>query len=130
MKKEDLEALRKAAEEIEKALRSKQKVCSKSCDQCLFSKNKIVSEKRKQEILGECEREQTHFICHKGSIIGENIVCNGFYRNKTTPYLELMKDTRRIEFVDTSKLLIEEKKRQEDNVQKKIKAPKRVKKLR
>lgn len=106
MKKEELEALRKAAEEIEKALSTKQKVCSKSCDQCLFTKNKIVPDERKKEILDECEREQTHFICHKGSIIGENIVCNGFFRNRSTPYLELMKETGRIEYVDPAKLSV------------------------
>ncbi|GEM_PF-1353944 len=125
MKKHELKALRKLAEEIEKSLAKPQKVCSKSCDQCLFTKNKIVPEKRKQEILNECEREQTHFICHKGSITGDNIVCSGFYRNKTTPYLELMKETGRIDFVDPSNLAAEAKKGQQKKTEKKLQTPKR-----
>lgn len=100
MEKEKWEALRKKALEIEKALAEPQKVCSKSCNQCLFTKNKIVSDERKQEILEDCERNETHFICHKGSIAGQNVVCNGFFRNKTTPYLDLVKATDRIVFVD------------------------------
>lgn len=100
MDKKKWESIRKQATEIEKALSKPQKVCSKSYDQCLFTKNKIVTDERKQEILDGCEREQTHFICHKGSIAGENVVCNGFFRNKTTPYLELVKVTGRIVFVD------------------------------
>lgn len=104
MEQEKIEALRKFAEALNKAWEKPVKVCSKSCDQCLFTKNIIVSDERKQEILKGCEKDRTHFICHKGSIIGENIVCNGFYRNKTTPYLELMKTAGRIEFVDPALL--------------------------
>ncbi|OJV55341.1 MAG: hypothetical protein BGO31_20645 [Bacteroidetes bacterium 43-16] len=108
-KKIEFEALRKLAAEIEKSLNKRQKVCSKSCDQCLFTKSKIVSEERKKEILDDCEKEQTHFICHKGSIVGENIVCNGFFRYLSTPYLELMKATGRIEFIEPLKISAKEK---------------------
>ncbi|TYR37453.1 hypothetical protein FXV77_05460 [Sphingobacterium phlebotomi] len=104
MEKEKWEMLRKQAAAIEKALSEPQKVCNKSCDQCLFTKNKIVSDQRKHQILEQCERDETHFICHKGSIAGQNVVCNGFFRNKTTPYLELAKATKRIVFVDPKTL--------------------------
>lgn len=99
MKKEDLEALRKIAEKIDKIISKEQIVCSKQCDQCLFSKNKIVEPKRVKEILEKCERDSTHFICHKGSIADMNVVCKGFFDMKTTPFLELMKAAGRIKFV-------------------------------
>lgn len=102
MKPEDLAALRAAAEKFNQTLSQNQKVCARQCDQCLFSKNKIVDEKRKQELLSECERDQTHFNCHKGTIAGQNVVCNGFFRNKTTPFLDIMKATGKIEFIEPS----------------------------
>lgn len=57
------------------------KVYSKCCNQCLFSKNKIVSEERKKNIIQECLANDTHFICHKATISdGQDICCKGFYR--------------------------------------------------
>jgi hypothetical protein len=99
MKPKYYAALRAAAEKLNQAFSQNQKVCARQCDQCLFSKNKLVDEERKQELLSQCERDQTHFICHKGSTVGQNVVCNGFFRNKTTPFLEIMKATNKIEFV-------------------------------
>jgi hypothetical protein len=104
MKSEHLSGLRAAAEKLNQALSQNQKVCARQCDQCLFSKNKLVDEERKQELLFQCEREQTHFVCHKGSTVGQNVVCNGFFRNKTTPFLDIMKATGKILFVEPSDL--------------------------
>lgn len=119
MEQEKWEALRKQAAEIEKAVSKPQKVCSKPCDQCLFSKNKIVNDERKAEILEGCEKDETHFICHKGTIAGQNVVCNGFFRNKTTPYLELMKAAGRIELVDPHNLQqVDERKKTESKSKK------------
>ena len=56
------------------------KVMAKQCDQCLFSKNRIVSLARKREVLAECARNDAHFICHKASIAGDqDVCCRGFY---------------------------------------------------
>lgn len=55
-------------------------VMQNPCDQCLFSKNKIVSDQRRKEILQTCAREQTHFSCHKGTMEGKDVCCHGFYR--------------------------------------------------
>lgn len=93
---------------IRDALSSALQVCSRPCDECLFSKNKLVSDQRAGEILEQCEEERTHFICHKGTLAGKNIVCNGFYREKTTPYLELMKATGKIELIDPFDLQADE----------------------
>lgn len=51
------------------------KVMQERCDQCLFSKNKIVSAARKREVLAECARTDSHFICHKT----KGVCCRGFY---------------------------------------------------
>lgn len=49
------------------------------CDQCLFSKDKIVSTKRRQELLRTCKDQDCHFICHKSTINGEEVCCRAFY---------------------------------------------------
>jgi len=51
------------------------KVCKKRCDQCLFSENRIVSPERAAEVLQECEKKDSHFICHKY----RDVCCKGFY---------------------------------------------------
>ncbi len=54
-------------------------VCSKRCNQCLFSSAKIVSKERKQQIIEDCLREDRPFLCHKGTIAGyENVYCRGW----------------------------------------------------
>jgi hypothetical protein len=54
-------------------------VCEKQCDQCLFSNNKIVSDKRKANLLREIAQEQSYFNCHKATIAGKSTCCRGFY---------------------------------------------------
>lgn len=55
-------------------------VLEKRCDQCLFSKQRIVSEERMRDVLATCEREGTHFTCHKATIAGnQDVCCRGFY---------------------------------------------------
>lgn len=55
------------------------KVYEKRCDECPFSSNKIVSEKRKQQLLASILKEDKYFICHKSSIEGGTTCCRGFY---------------------------------------------------
>ena len=55
------------------------KVGRNPCKQCLLSKNKIVSDERRAEILKECLSSGTHFICHKASIDDKDICCAGFF---------------------------------------------------
>lgn len=54
-------------------------VMSKRCAECLLSKGKIVSDKRKELILDDCKRSGKYFLCHKGTMNGEAIVCRGFF---------------------------------------------------
>ena len=64
------------------------RVMRKRCNECLFSDGKIVPDKRRDELLAECERRDTHFICHKATIAHtaglltreeSNVCCRGFY---------------------------------------------------
>jgi hypothetical protein len=55
------------------------KVFDKPCDQCLLSKNAIVSHARRREIIKECIEKQTHFICHKATIQNKDVCCKTFY---------------------------------------------------
>lgn len=51
------------------------KVMSKQCDQCLYGPNKIVSDARRRQILRSLSREDNHFICHKATLVGQDIAC-------------------------------------------------------
>lgn len=54
-------------------------VYQKRCDECLFSKNKIVSDARKDQLLKTIAKKDNFFICHKSSLVGGDICCRGFY---------------------------------------------------
>lgn len=53
------------------------KIMEERCDQCLYGPNKIVSNKRRGEIIREITRKDCHFICHKASIAGQDVACRG-----------------------------------------------------
>ncbi len=73
----------------------------KCCNQCLFSKNKIVSDSRKTEILKHCKDNNNHFQCHKATIKGVNGTCKGFYDKCTNRSLsKMLEDIGQIKFVD------------------------------
>lgn len=55
------------------------KVYNECCNQCLLSKDRIVSASRAKEIISDCKRSQTHFICHKATIEGKEILCKSFF---------------------------------------------------
>ncbi len=75
-------------------------VQEKMCNECLFSKNKIVSDERKEEILEQVREEQTHFICHKASTAGIPGCCKGFYDNENTFPVALSKALNQVIFVN------------------------------
>ena len=53
---------------------------AKCCDQCLFSKNKLVSHSRRRQILDKCSRTGRTFECHKATIAGKQVMCHAFFR--------------------------------------------------
>lgn len=56
------------------------KVMEKRCDECLFSKLKLVSNERRKDIIQGCLENDSHLICHKSSIKDQGTVCcRGFY---------------------------------------------------
>jgi hypothetical protein len=55
------------------------KIQRERCNQCLFSKNKIVSDKRRKQLIQDCAKTDNHFICHKGTLRGVEVCCAGFH---------------------------------------------------
>ena len=75
------------------------KVYAERCDQCLFSPDKIVSDARRREVLAECRRRDSHFVCHKASILRQDICCRGFYDASTSSLIRIAGRLGCIEFV-------------------------------
>lgn len=56
------------------------KVFKQCCNNCLLSKDRIVSPQRAKQIVKDCIENQTHFICHKATMNGaQNIVCKKYF---------------------------------------------------
>lgn len=75
------------------------KVCEKPCDQCLFSKNRIVSGERMKQILNDCKRNDTHFVCHKATIAGKEVCCRGFYDTQTSNLIRISQRLGMVQFI-------------------------------
>jgi hypothetical protein len=76
------------------------KVKKECCGQCLFSKDKIVSSERKRDILSDCRQNDSHFICHKASINGEDICCKGSYDTQTSNMMRISQRMGMVEFAE------------------------------
>lgn len=57
------------------------KVFSTQCKNCLLSPDRIVSAKIAKEIIQNCAKNQTHFVCHKASMKKQDVCCKGFFDN-------------------------------------------------
>lgn len=55
------------------------KVFKECCQNCLLSPDRIVSGKRAKEIIQDCVKKQTHFICHKSSMKNGEVICKTFF---------------------------------------------------
>lgn len=55
-------------------------LASKQCDECLFTKNRLVTGERAAAIIRECKQEDKQFICHRGSEAGVNLHCAGMHK--------------------------------------------------
>jgi hypothetical protein len=65
-------------------------VCEQRCDQCLFSKDRIVSGERAAELIKGCNKSGRFFVCHKGSINGnDDLCCRGFYDLQSIPLTQI-----------------------------------------
>jgi hypothetical protein len=56
-------------------------IAEKPCDECLFSKNKLVDEQRKRVILQQCYKDGSYFICHKATLVGRAVICHNFAKS-------------------------------------------------
>lgn len=55
-------------------------VQAEKCNQCLFSKDKIVGDKRRSNLIKKTLQNDTYFVCHKGSINKQHsLCCRGFW---------------------------------------------------
>ena len=81
-------------------------VKKEKCDQCLFTENKIVSNKRRKEILKGCKVKDNHFVCHKSSIDeangtgNGNVCCKGFYDTQSSNLMRISGRLGMVEMVD------------------------------
>ena len=75
-------------------------VMSKRCSECLMSDGKIVGDARKAELLRDCKRSGRYFLCHKGTITNEAIVCRGFYDTVPNQALQVADRLGLVAFVE------------------------------
>jgi len=86
------------------------KVFKECCKNCLLSEDKIVSSKKSKEIIQDCAENQTHFICHKATMNGEEeIVCCKFfntigYKSQMVRIAQRLNALEFVEQSDTKKL--------------------------
>ena len=76
------------------------KVKKQCCKQCLFGKNKIVDDERKDSILENCKINDSHFICHEATINKEDVCCKGFYDTQNSSMMRVSSRLNMVEFVD------------------------------
>ena len=75
-------------------------VCEKMCAECLFTPARIVSEERQKAIIQGCQRDGTYFVCHKGSLTGnQQLCCRGFFDNVDTLVIRLAKQLDLVHYV-------------------------------
>ena len=76
------------------------KVKKKCCGKCLFGSNKIVSDERKKNILNSCDKNDSHFVCHEGTMKDEDIVCRAFFEQRSTNLIRIAQRLSMITYVD------------------------------
>ncbi len=75
-------------------------VCEKRCDQCLFSKAKIVDDQRRAQLLADCKKSGRYFLCHKSTIKKRAVVCRGFFDEVPNRACQVAKRLDLVAFVD------------------------------
>jgi len=54
-------------------------LAARPCDQCLMTRNRIVSGARAAQIVRDVRASGVHFQCHKGTAVGCNLHCRGVH---------------------------------------------------
>jgi hypothetical protein len=76
------------------------KVMSRACDQCLFSADRIVSGARAADIIRKTRRDQSHFICHKASIAGQDVACHDHHKLGIAQMSRIAERIGAVEWID------------------------------
>lgn len=81
------------------------KVYKECCKNCLLSENRIVSAKRAKDIIKGCAKNQTHFLCHKSTMEGTEIVCHTFFEKlgHVSQMVRIAERLNMVEFVEQPK---------------------------
>lgn len=79
------------------------KICEKKCDECLFTKNRLVSFERAKELILECLENDQYFICHKSTLKWGTVCCKWFFDKHKRDVLPIRLATSLniLEFVNT-----------------------------
>lgn len=75
------------------------KVYKTQCQNCLLSKDAIVSPDRRKELVRGCLKEQTFFVCHKSTMEGESVCCRKFY-DEYRDRVQVLQVSSRLGFVE------------------------------
>lgn len=62
-----------------KHTRNHLRVLDRRCDECLYSKRKVVCDARRDEVLALCARTERGFGCHKANAKGHDVMCRGHW---------------------------------------------------
>lgn len=77
-------------------------VAAKRCDQCLYSRGKIVTDERREDVLKHCRQTGKYFLCHKSTLTGGAVVCRGFFDTEPNQACQVARRLRIVCFVDPS----------------------------
>lgn len=82
------------------------KIQTKQCDQCLFSRRRIVTAARFKNIIRDCTQlgNEKHFVCHKASLKGDSVCCRGFW-DKYKNNFQLGQVAQRLNLVEEVEVL-------------------------
>lgn len=75
------------------------KVFKDCCKNCLLSPDSIVSPGRRKQIINDCIKKQTYFICHKASMEDEQTICKSFY-DKFGHHSQMIRIAERLNMVN------------------------------
>lgn len=77
-------------------------VAENPCEHCLFGKSPVVRKGRKGQIIKDCLKRDTHFLCHVPQVTGDSteVVCRGFYERYPTQMIRIAQRLNMVFFVD------------------------------
>lgn len=84
------------------------RVMTKRCNECLYSNNRIISDERASALLAHCAETESHFICHKASSSGVDVMCRGHWDETKNETLRnrLAQELDRVRYIDEDALVI------------------------